>query len=173
MEPLPPIELVLSKYFKPDADRFMSEHPEIFEDVAEFMLTETPPMCWRAAWVIRFAMTENDERLRRFINPILEVLPHKMDGHQRELMKVLERMELDDDQESILYDECVTIWESIKKKPSVRYLAFQQMIKMVEKYPELIQEIKAVTQPQYINSLSPGIRNGVLKSIHRLEKNLR
>lgn len=171
MADTPHIEIVLSKYFKPDADRFMYEHPELFEEVAHFMLTNTPPMCWRAAWVIRTAMEDNDERLIPFIDPILEALPNKEDGHQRELMKVLERMGLDDDQESVLYDICVTIWESVRKQPSVRYFAFQQMVKMVHKYPELIHEIQAVTQPQYINSLSPGIKQGVLKLVNKLESN--
>jgi len=162
-------EIVLTKFLKPDADRFMSEHPQKFEEVAQLMFTDVTPICWRAAWLISAAMKSNDPRLVPFIDPILEVLPHKLDGHQRELLKVLEKMHLSENQESVLYDECVTIWEAIRKKPATRYFAFRQMVKMVEKYPELINEIHAVTQTQYINTLSPGIKRGVMKLIYNLK----
>lgn len=87
-------------------------------------------------------------------------------------MKLLQRMKLSDDQESILYDQSVTIWESVRKKPSVRYTAFEHIINMVYKYPELEQELDAITQPQYLNSLSPGVKAGVFKSLSKLKKSM-
>lgn len=159
------LTLVLSKFFKPDADRFMKEHPEYFSEVLKMSLTNDPPMCWRAAWLIHSAMTKNDERVRDYVPHILNVLPEKEDGHQRELMKIMSMLRLSDDQEGKLYDISVTIWESLGKAPSVRYLAFQHMEKMMLRYPELIHEIEAVTQPQYINTLSKGVKAGVLKRL--------
>jgi hypothetical protein len=39
---------------------------------------------------------------------------------------------------------------------------------MVEKYPELMQELKTVTQPQHLNTLSPGVKSSVNKELNRL-----
>ena len=166
----PALTIVLSKLFKEDVAKFMQDYPEEFNSIVELSITDEKPMCWRAAWVVQTFMIQNDARVQPFVDLMLEELPKKDDGHQRELLKILANMELDDDRESILYDECVTIWESVRKKPATRYFAFQQMIKMVEKYPELIQEIHAVTQPQHINTLSHGVKHGVLKLLARLDR---
>jgi len=164
----PPLEIVLSKFFKKDVEKYMRENPHQFEAILQLSITDEAPMCWRAAWVAQTFMEGDDPRIKPFIDSILDVIPEKEDGHQRELIKILANMDLDEEQESILYDECVTIWESVRKKPATRYFAFQQMIKMVEKYPELIHEINAVTQPQHINTLSPGVKNGVLRLIAQI-----
>ena len=165
MSDTPNIEILLSKYFKPEAERVLKEHPELIEQIVPICLTNEPPMCWRAAWVVRSAMDEDDERVKPYIDNILDVLPDKEDGHQRELMKLLQRMKLTDDQEGILYDISVSIWESVRKKPSVRYIAFEHILAMVQKYPELQQELEAITQPQHLNSLSAGIKAGVMKRL--------
>jgi hypothetical protein len=77
-------------------------------------------------------------------------------------------MDLNEDFESLLFDISVTIWEQVRKQSSVRYYAFQGMMKVVEKYPELKNEILSLTQPHFVNALSPGVRKGVLKSINEL-----
>ncbi len=165
----PALEIVLSKLFKEDVFKFMQEYPKEFESILELSITDDKPICWRAAWVIQNFMERDDQRVRPYVDLMLEIIPQKEDGHQLELLKVLSNMNLDDDRQSILYDECVTIWESVRKKPGTRYIAFLQMAKMVEKYPELIQEIHAVTQPQHINTLSPGVKQGVLRTLAELE----
>lgn len=148
----------------------MNQFPEEFESIVALTITDEKPICWRAAWVVQTFMEQDDERVQPYVDAILQIIPQKEDGHQRELLKILAQMNLNDDRESILYDECVAIWESVRKKPGTRYFAFQQMVKMVEKYPELMQEIHAVTQPQHINTLSPGVRQGVVKLIQQLNK---
>lgn len=170
MSDKPSLDIVLSKFFKKDVFNFMNQFPEEFESIVALTITDEKPICWRAAWVVQTFMEQDDERVQPYVDAILQIIPQKEDGHQRELLKILAQMNLNDDRESILYDECVAIWESVRKKPGTRYFAFQQMVKMVEKYPELMQEIHAVTQPQHINTLSPGVRQGVVKLIQQLNK---
>ncbi|MGB0346063.1 MAG: hypothetical protein ACPGGA_01185 [Balneolaceae bacterium] len=170
MSDKPSLDIVLSKFFKKDVFNFMNQFPEEFESIVVLTITDEKPICWRAAWVVQTFMEQDDERVQPYVDAILQIIPQKEDGHQRELLKILAQMNLNDDRESILYDECVAIWESVRKKPGTRYFAFQQMVKMVEKYPELMQEIHAVTQPQHINTLSPGVRQGVVKLIQQLNK---
>ena len=170
MSDKPSLDIVLSKFFKKDVFNFMNQFPEEFESIVVLTITDEKPICWRAAWVVQTFMEQDDERVQPYVDAILQIIPQKEDGHQREFLKILAQMNLNDDRESILYDECVAIWESVRKKPGTRYFAFQQMVKMVEKYPELMQEIHAVTQPQHINTLSPGVRQGVVKLIQQLNK---
>jgi hypothetical protein len=67
-------------------------------------------------------------------------------------------MDLKDDQEGYLFDECMNIWESVGKSPSVRITAFSILADIAKKYPELRHELEFLTQNQYTETLSPGIR---------------
>jgi hypothetical protein len=164
----PKLQPVLFKFFKKDAIEFLAKHEELFDEVIQLSLTDEDPYCWRSAWLVSTIMAHNDARVAPYVDALIESLNQRNDGHQREIIHVLQRMDLNEDQLGMLYDRCVTIWESIQKKPGTRYVAFQEMIKMVEQYPELKQEIEAVTQPPHINSLSPGVRQSVLKKLTAL-----
>ncbi|HET56230.1 MAG TPA: hypothetical protein ENN33_13585 [Ignavibacteria bacterium] len=65
-------------------------------------------------------MEINDKRIRKNIDKILTVLPSKQDGHQRELIKILLQMKLNEEQEGKLFNICMTLWEGLDKKPSIR-----------------------------------------------------
>ena len=78
-------------------------------------------------------------------------------------------MILNDIQEGKLFDSCLTIWEDIRTIPSTRITAMKFILKTVEKFPDLKPEIKLWTQDMYLESLSPGIKNSLLKQIHKLE----
>lgn len=147
---------------------FLSAHPEMFDEAVRLSLSDQKPISWRASWAIGGIISENSEKLIPFIPDILTKLPELEDGHQREFIKILMQSELSEDQQGLLFDICVSIWEQVRKKPSVRYFAFQVMVDMTEIYPELIHEVISLTQSQYINSLSPGIKKGVYKIVERL-----
>jgi len=74
-------------------------------------------------------------------------------------------MELNEEQEGYLFNVCVTIWEKINKKPSVRFTAFKFIIKIANKHPELSNEIAFFTQNQYFISLSPGVKKSIFKML--------
>ena len=150
--------------------RFLYDHPEFFDEAVSLSLSNERPIAWRAAWAIGGTLPENSEKISAFVPEILSKLPELEDGHQREFIKILIHSDLDEDQQGQLFDICVTIWEQVRKKASVRYFAFQVMADLVKKYPELSHEVLSLTQPQYINSLSPGIRQGVLKIIHQISE---
>lgn len=147
---------------------FKESHPESFDQALKLALENEENLSWRAAWLVAGIMKENDQRVKPYIQKIITVLPDRNDGHQRELLKILLKMELDEDFESLLFDISVTLWEQVRKQSSVRYYAFQGMMKVVEKYPELKNEILSLAQPHFVNTLSPGVRKGVLKGINEL-----
>ncbi len=150
--------------------QFLDEHPECFDEAMHIALSLEQPFGWRAAWMIGGYMQKNDPRITSYIPRIIDVLPDLEDGHQRELIKILLKMDMEEEQESRLYDYSTTLWEQVQKKPSVRHFAFRCMVRFAEKYPELNHEILVLAQPHYVNSLSPGIRNSVLKSIRKIEE---
>lgn len=148
---------------------FLEDHPELFTETVEVSLGDIQPQGWRAAWLVFHCTKQNDPRLLTFVNRILEVIPAKGDGHQRELLKIINRMELTEDQESLLFDLCISIWEEIDKSPSVRGTAFQTLLTIVNKYPELKNEIGHLTQSHYTATLSPGIKHSFYRLIGQTE----
>ncbi len=165
-----PLEIVLMERDKTKKDCFLDEHPEFFDEAMDIALSDEKPLNWRAAWMIGGYMKKNDQRITPYISRIVDALPDLDDGHQRELIKILLRMDMDEEEESRLYDLSATLWEQVQKKPSVRHFAFRCMVQFAEKYPELNHEILVLAQPQYINALSPGIRKSILKAVQKIEE---
>lgn len=64
-------------------------------------------------------MEDNDPRISPYILKIIECLHQKKDGHQRELLKILYRMDLSEEQEGVIFDLCMNVWEQVGKTPSV------------------------------------------------------
>lgn len=158
------LEKVLITGGKEEMISWLNTHPKDFDEAVNLALTDKQPWSWRAAWLLGNCMEENDQRLRKHINDIINVLPAKKDGHQRELIKILYRLEIDESFEGQLFDHCIRLWEKINKQPSVRISALRMILKIARKYAELLPEIHFLTQSHYMETLSPGIR----RSVHRL-----
>lgn len=157
------LENVLEGHFsKEKAVNFVKSDQNVFFKALDYAVSDHYPLGWRSAWIVFHTMEDNDERIKPLINTILESFNEaKKDGHHRELLKIIYRMNLDDDQEGVLFDKCMSIWESVKKSPSVRSMAFKILIGIAQKYPELRNELDFIMQAQYLNSLSPGIKLSV------------
>ena len=164
-----PLEQVLMRRKKVEMVHFLNNQPEYFNAAIQLALSKEPSLCWRAAWLVGGIIKKNDSRIKPHIHTIIEVLPSMEDGHQRELLKILLKMDLTEDFESLLFDLSVDLWEQVRKKPSVRSFAFKGMVKIAEKYPELKHEILLLSQPHYVNPLSPGIRKSILKTLKSFE----
>ena len=74
-------------------------------------------------------------------------------------------MDLKKEYESVLFGVCISIWEKINKKPSVRFTAFKIIVKIAKEHPELSHEIIFLTQNQYLDSLSPTVKKSISKMI--------
>jgi hypothetical protein len=147
---------------------YMNSHPEVFDEAIKLALSDMQPYSWRAAYTLWSVIEENDKRIQKHIKKIVSAVKNKRDGHQRELLKILLMMDLDEKYESELFDICMSIWEQINNTPSVRYNAFKFILKIADKHPELKQEISFLTQDQYINSSSPGAKHSITKLIKEL-----
>lgn len=163
------LEIILTRRRKNEMVAFINEHPEYFDEAINIAISQQKHFSWRAAWLISGTLKKDDPRVKPYIPKILDIILESKDGHQRELLKILLKMNLSEDQQSMLFDISANLWEQIRKKPSVRHFAFSCMVKVAENYPELKNEILLLAQPHYINPLSPGIKQSILKSLKKLE----
>ena len=70
-----------------------------------------------------------------------------------------------------LFDLCISLWENILKKPSIRYTAFRFLVKITNKHPELRKELDFLLEPRYFETLSPGVKKGVYKMLQSKKVN--
>ncbi|MFT7114655.1 MAG: hypothetical protein ACI8P7_001442 [Candidatus Azotimanducaceae bacterium] len=157
---------------KEDIIAFMETNEDLFPDLVTTAVSTVKQDNWRAAWVLQSMLKKNDPRLSKHIDGIIAFLPSTEDGHQRELLKVLYKQELSEEQESKLFDTCITLWETLKKSPSARITAFKQIEKTIKKYPELVSEISFLLEDHYLETLSPGVKLMCLKMRKEMQQML-
>jgi hypothetical protein len=155
------LEKKLVSCYKDQMISFMNSHPECFEEAVELAISDKQPYSWRAAFVLLSVIEENDKRIKKHINKFVKSVKNKNDGHQRELIKILLIMELDEKYEGVLFDICMDLWEQINKAPAVRVNALKMIIKIADKHPELKKEISFLAQDHYLETLSPGAKHSV------------
>jgi len=162
------LENKLLSSYKDEMISFMENHPEYFDEAVELALADKQPYSWRSAGLLWGCMEKNDKRIKKYVKRIVETLETKDDGHQRELLKILLQMELNEEHEGKLFNLCMNIWEQIDKAPAVRVNAFKFIVKIAKKHPELFQEITFLTQDHYLESLSPGAKHSVKKMMKQI-----
>ena len=166
-----PLQEKLLTSYKTEMISFIHSHPDVFNEAVELAISDNQPFAWRAAQLLWSCMEENDNRIRKYIPKIIDCIKTKKDGHQMQLLKILFMMKLKEGDEAKVFDECINIWEDINKIPSVRFNALKFIIKIAKKHPDLFKEISFLAEEHYINSLSHGAKNSVLKMITRLHLN--
>lgn len=163
------LENILMSSYKDEMISFMNSHPEYFEEAIQLAIGDKEKLCWRSAWLLWNCIEMDDPRIKKHINKIIKVIPQKKDGHQRELIKILSVMKLNEEQEGKLFNICMNLWEGLDKTPSIRWTAFKFILEMGKKYPELKEEISFLTQDHYLETLSPGIRHSISKAMPGLK----
>jgi len=159
------LEHILVNTYKAEMISYLKAHPEDFDEAIRIAISDKQPYSWRAAWLLWSCMEENDKRVQGYNDDIIKALPTKNDDHQRELIKILQQMELNEEQESYLFDVCVSVWEKVNNKPSVRFNAFKFIVKMAKKYPDLSNEVKFLTQDHYLEFLSAAAKKSISKML--------
>ncbi len=164
------LEWTLTNSYKSDMISYLAAHPEDFEEAIKLAITDKQPYSWRAAWLLWSCMEENDQRVQGYLKRIISTISDKSDDQQRELLIILQKMEINEELEGLLFNHCVSVWEKISKKPSIRYNAFKIIVKIAKKHPDLSHEIVFLTQYQYMDSLSPSVKRSISKMIKEFNK---
>ena len=164
------LEHILTNSYKADMISYLESHPEDFEEAIRLAISDKQPYSWRAAWLLWSCMDKNDQRIKKYIKDIINTLTTRNDDQQRELFIILQQMELDEEDEGVLFNICVDVWEKINKKPSVRYNAFKLIVKIAKNHPDLSHEVIFLTQNQYMDSLSDTVKKSISKMIMGLKR---
>lgn len=159
------LQEILTQHHKKEIIQYLRDHPDRFEEALELALADHPLYSWRAAWVLWSCMEPNDKRVRKHIKQIIAILPERKSSQQRELMKILEQMDIDENLEGVLFDLCIRLWERTDLQPSVRYNAFKVMLKIAKKHPGMADELKSLTEDHYLDSLSRGVKYSIRKML--------
>jgi len=162
------LEWTLTNLYKADMILYLAAHQEDFEELIKLAIADKQPYSWRAAWLLWSCMEENDKRVHGYLKRIIDTISTKNDDHQRELLIILQKMEISEALEGSLFNHCVTVWEKIGKKPSIRYNAFKIIIKIGKKHPELSHEIGFLIQDQYMESLSATVKKSISKMLKEI-----
>ena len=164
------LEYLLTHSYKEQMIASLDANPGYFEEAVRLALSDKQPYAWRSSWLLWSCMKPNDERVRKYIPEIIGFLPGCRDNQQRELLKILYLMEIDEEQEGILFDVSMGIWEKLNKQPSARYNAFKMIVKIAKNYPDLHREIEYLTEPQYTENLTAAVRRGIFRIISELHQ---
>ncbi|MFA5011820.1 MAG: hypothetical protein WC644_07660 [Ignavibacteria bacterium] len=165
------LEGVLTHSNKEEMIEYLNSHPESFKEAIQLAITDKQPYSWRAAFLLWSCIDEAGGRMQGYTNTFIKILPDRRNNQQRELLKILQKLEIEDELEGLLFEHCVTIWKDISKQASVRYNALKILLKMAKKYPELTNEISFLTGSQYMKTLSAGARKSVSKIMKEFLKN--
>ena len=157
------LEQILTNSYKTEMISYMESNPQAFEELIQLAISDYEAYSWRAAWLLWSVMEKNDPRVHKYIEDIIDTLPTKNDNQLRELLIILQKMDLSDQSEGKLFDTCINIWEKIEKKPSVRYNAFKLIVGIIKNHPDLYKEIEFLTESHYLDSLSDTVKRSILK----------
>lgn len=164
------LEHVLTHFHKAGVLSYLDRHPAGFDTALQLLVEGNKPISWRAAWLINNCMDANDNRIQPFLRDLIQLLPKSPDNLQREVLKIILQMKVDEDLEGLLFDYCIEIWKGISKQSSVRFYAFKTLVMISQKHKALSGEIVSFTQSYYTDSLSQGVKAGIYKMTRAVTK---
>ncbi len=166
------LEIFLRTSKKSALKKYVEAHPDCFTEAIHLVLTDKKPFSWRAAWLIGTCMQQNDQRISIHAKELVQILPQKSEGEQREVLKILYRVNPGEAIEGMLFDACVTLWENLNKLPSVRFNALKQICKITLQYPDMQGELAALTQSHYLAKLSLPFKKSVAQLLKTTMKEM-
>lgn len=162
------LENILTNTLKKTMIEYINDNPDEFDNLVQLIFTDRQPFAWRAAWLTWSCMDENDVRIEKYVLSLIDCLPDKPSNMRKDIYCILANMNVDEDHEGRLFDQCISDWENLSNKPAVRANALKVIIKIGKKYPELLPEIRALTKDLYLQNASIGLKKSVEKRISQL-----
>lgn len=143
-----------------DYSRELEGNPQVVKDFVDYAVSNKE-YAWRAAWILHHYSEkfprELDQYAQILINSLKDVAGH---GHIREILKVIYKLKLSEEQTSEMFDICYDFLQNNKLQSSVRGMSFMFLMRVANEYPELKGEIEVIFE-NIKDFLSPGIRHGM------------
>lgn len=145
--------------------KFLDNNNSYLHQFVEYSMTNNLN-AWRCSWILfHYISTYGKDEIQKYADDYISCIFNiKKDGQIRENLKILSKLNLDENQTGELYDFCLELLWNNKLQPSVRVVAFRFMLKVADDYPELRNEIFQVVE-QIKDHLSEGIKRSVINEI--------
>lgn len=132
-------------------------------------ITSSNNRAWKATWLLNQAIKTENIRLDNYVKKICHAIKDKPSNHKRELLRILETIQLNENNEGLVFDVSISCWEDLRAQSSCRMVGFRLALKIAKKHRELIQEVRALADDRFLTGLSPGIKHSVLLQLESIE----
>ncbi len=90
------VEMLKGRIDREATSTYIGRQKDAFNFLVTLMQKEEQPASWRAAWIVNHLSEKNDKRLQKPLHNIIKSIKGKEDGHQRELIKIVRKMQLNE-----------------------------------------------------------------------------
>ncbi|MBN2668217.1 MAG: hypothetical protein JXR60_03225 [Bacteroidales bacterium] len=148
-------------------------HPNEFDALYEISMGDDLRLSWRAAWVISDLVKQNRD-FRALIQPhtkaiIRRLKSFKTPGQKREYLKVLQLVEIDQEDWGILIDICFNWLSNRKTDEAIKMHCMQIIFEYGRRFePDLLSELKLILE-ENIEFAKAGFKNRGGKLLKKLD----
>jgi len=174
METLKAILLDRTAPIKQVATDFVLKHPEKFNDLKEWSFSDEQPVAWRAAWILGNLLRKNPEFIPDMQSSVSRIIQSfssfKTPGQIREYLKIIQLLEVDEEQMGYLLQMCFDWLIDRKSDDAFRIYSMQIIFDYAKKVPDLFPELQAIIE-QEMEYAKPGFKSRgkkILKFIQKL-----
>ena len=120
--------------------------------------------------MLRQIINKDDRRISEVIPRVIDQYEQFNHSQRREWLKILIDQNIAEEEEGLLFDLCVAEWKQIHSQPALRASAIFLVFSLLNKYPDLLNELNHLMTSEYLDELSPGIKKGVLRQWESMAK---
>ena len=148
----------------------IAPNQETFDELVELMLSPDMKISQRAAWIFSHCVEQRPWLIKKHLKLIINHLENPAhDAVKRNTLRVLQFIEIEEDEMGILADLCFKFLYSAKESIAIKAHSMTILYNIAKKYPELKNELKMAIQEQ-LPFGSAGIKNRGNKILRALEK---
>ncbi len=160
-----PVSLKVATYVGADVSRF--------KKLMQLVLGDNFELAQRASWAMEFCYEAHPFLLKPYVDDLLRLMSRKdcHDAVHRNSAKILETMDLNEEQQSIAWDIGIQLLQKMETKVAVKAYLMFILAKIAKEYEELAAELLAIIEMQYPYS-SPGFKARAKKVYKMLGKQI-
>lgn len=140
---------------------YVLANPGAINDLIDLSLGNGQPQGWRAAWVLA-ELVKQDRNLLKLIQPystkIIDLFPSfNSPGQIREFLKIVQLLDLTDDEMGLLLDLCYKWLLDKKSDESFKIYSMEIIFEFSKKEPDILPELIAIIEQEMVYA-KPGFK---------------
>ena len=148
----------------------IGENQERFDELIAIMLSADPLTAPRAAWVASHCANMHPWLVTKHLIHLIQNLQNPVhDAIKRNTLRMVRYMEIPEDMMGLTTDVCFKFMDSEKEPIAVKVYAMDVLFRIIEKFPEMKEELKITIKDQ-LPFGSAGFRNRGAKILKMLDK---